>query len=87
MKHYEIICSVGVIGVCCDQGNGDDTLLHAAQEDRVQAFGEISKKDFESFGDAPWVKPISKPDRRWKPTIKVVLELDRMESANEKADA
>lgn len=75
-KFYEIICSVGVIGVCQDVGGGDDSLLHAAQEDRVIAFGEISKADFERFGDNWWTKPISR--KRWKPTVKIVLELERI---------
>lgn len=75
-KYYEIICSVGVIGVTCDTGDGDDTLLHVAREDQVTAFGAISKKDFDTYGDAPWVKPKSK--KRWKPIIKVVLDLERI---------
>jgi hypothetical protein len=65
-RYFEIICSVGVIGCCCDAGKGDDTLLHAAQEDRVLAFGLITKDAFDRFGDHPWVRPISKI--RFKPT-------------------
>jgi hypothetical protein len=75
-KYYEIICSVGVIGVCCVVSSDDDSLLHAAREDKVLAFGQIPKKDFERFGDNSWVKPKSK--KRWKPTVKVVLELERI---------
>ena len=75
-KYYEIICETEVIGVCCDQGNGDDTLLHVARQDRVVAFGQITKTQFEQFGDNSWVKPISK--KRWKPNVKFVLEMERI---------
>lgn len=76
IKHYEIICGVGVIGVCRDAGKGDESLLHAAREDKVLAFGRITKAAFERFGDNPWTRPIS--SRRWKPTVKVVLEMERI---------
>ena len=39
MKYYEIVCSVGVIGVC-----SEDVLLHNATEDDVKSFGEITKE-------------------------------------------
>ena len=77
-KYYEIICDVGVIGTCSDSGKGDDTLLHCAREDNVIAFGEISEADFNRFLDSDngWTEPISK--KRWKPIIKIVLELEEI---------
>jgi hypothetical protein len=67
LKYYEIICSVGVIGVCSEDGT-----LQAAQEDHVKAFGRISKEDFERYGDYPWVEPISEPLGRLIPTGRLV---------------
>lgn len=72
-RYYEIICSDTVIGVTCSTGDADDTLLQVAQEDKVTAFGAISKSDFESYGDNPWEKAKSK--KRWAPTIQKVLVL------------
>lgn len=78
-KHYEIICSVGVIGVCCvNQDNPeDDNLLHCATEDRVLAFGEITEEQFDKFGDDGWEQPIS--IIRWRPEIKRVCVLHPVE--------
>ena len=69
MIYYEIICSVGVIGVCSGEAN---RLLDAAQWDRVLQFGEISQEEFQSYENKPWYLPVSK--LRWTPSIKLVLE-------------
>lgn len=76
-KYYEIICDDTVIGVCSDSGDGEN-LLHATQEDHVSVFGEISREDFDRYGDDDWEKPLSK--ERWVPKITVVLELENAKS-------
>lgn len=57
MKYYELIGNYSgeVIGVTTSEG-----LLHAIQEDQLELVGEISKKDFDRFGDDDWTYSISK---------------------------
>ena len=74
-KYYEIICEETVIGVCSTDGE-DDTLLHAFREDNVTAFGRISKKDFDRYGDDDWSSPISKI--RYTPHVRTTLKLERL---------
>jgi hypothetical protein len=70
-KYYEIICRAGVVGVVAIKNNLD--LIGVLKEDRVEVLGQITKKQFDNFGDNPWKDPISK--KRFKATIieKVVL--------------
>jgi hypothetical protein len=57
MKYYELVVKNyykkdEVIGVC-----SEDSLLHSLKEDKVLMVGEITKEEFHSYGDSPWVKP------------------------------
>ena len=79
MKYYEIISSVGVIGVTTTDG-----LLHAATEDRVEYFGEISKADFKRFGDHPWLQP--KSEKRFRPQVEQVSRMTPISSKENKIE-
>lgn len=74
-KYYEIICDKYVIGVCSSNGE-DDTLLQAVREDDVTAFGRISKKEFDKYGDNWWSSPISRI--RYAPHVRTTLDLERI---------
>jgi hypothetical protein len=57
-RYFEIICGNTVIGCTMTDGRDDfEHLIHAADEDNVTALGEITKEQFDSFGDADWGKP------------------------------
>lgn len=62
MKYYELIgFRDRVMGVCTDEG-----LLHElTQNEYIWAVGEISKKQFESYGDDDWDDPISDINTRY----------------------
>ena len=73
-KYYEIVGNFtnSVIGVTSADDNDD--LVSVVEEDSVAFLGEITKEQFEKYGDDTWVKPISTV--RWSPSLKTTVVLE-----------
>lgn len=74
-RYYELIGVNGVIGVCSP--TNDEELAHVVKEDYIKVLGKITRKQFDSFGDNPWTRPIS--HKRYSVRVKNVVVLDRTE--------
>ena len=72
-RYYELIGITGVIGVCSP--TKDEELAGVIKEDYIKALGAISRKQFESFGDHPWDRPISR--KRYVVRVKNAVVMER----------